>query len=79
MKKNKPDDSNWTHLYAENVPLHHFQVGALWSLPSLVTEGLRDDKFVGKGEKPKVDGLCWIGGGGLATNAVNMPVVPKHC
>lgn len=32
--------------------LHHFQVGVLWSFPSLVTEGLRDDKFVGTGEKP---------------------------
>lgn len=52
MKKNKPDDSNWTHLYAENVPSYPFQVGVLWSLPSLVTERLRDDKFVGKGEKP---------------------------
>lgn len=51
-EKKKPDDSNWTHLYAENVPSYHFQVGVLWSLHSLVTEGLRDDKFVGKGEKP---------------------------
>lgn len=52
MKKNKPDDSNWTHLYAENVPSHPSQVGVLRSFPSLVTERLRDDKFVGKGEKP---------------------------
>ena len=51
MKKNKPDDSNWTLLYAENAPSHPFQVGVLWSLLPLVTEGLRDDKFVGKGEK----------------------------
>lgn len=41
------------HIYMLKMsPLHHFQVGILWSFPSLVTEGLRDDKFVGPGEKP---------------------------
>lgn len=41
------------HIYMLKMsPLHHFQVGVPWSFPSLVTEGLRDDKFVGTSENP---------------------------
>lgn len=59
-------------------PLQHSQVGVLWSFPSLMTEGLRDDKFVGTGEKLWKDALCRAGEGGLGTNAVNMPKVPRR-
>lgn len=67
------------HIYMLKMsPSQHFQVGVLWSFPSLVTEGLRDDKFVGTGEKLWKDALCRAGGGGLGTNAVNMPTVPRR-
>lgn len=41
------------HIYMLKMsPLHHFQVGVLWPFPCLVTEELKDDRFVGTGEKP---------------------------